>query len=85
MLPITESYDRSIELQELKGPPAPPSAFEVWQEKSRRKYRQLLEREAMKFSHGVQFNAVPEWSSHYINYSNLKKLYVILPSTCSLT
>ena len=30
----------------------------------------------MKFSHSVQFNAVPEWSSHYINYSNLKKLYV---------
>ncbi|MCJ1320796.1 low-affinity phosphate transporter [Xylographa vitiligo] len=28
----------------------------------------------MKFSHSVQFNAVPEWSSHYISYSNLKKL-----------
>ena len=30
----------------------------------------------MKFSHSLQFNAVPEWSSHYIAYSNLKKLYV---------
>lgn len=30
----------------------------------------------MKFSHSVQFNAVPEWSSNYIAYSNLKKLYV---------
>ena len=30
----------------------------------------------MKFSHSVQFNAVPEWSSNYINYSNLKKLFV---------
>ncbi|KAK9477619.1 SPX domain-containing protein [Lipomyces japonicus] len=28
----------------------------------------------MKFSRTVQFNAVPEWSSYYISYSNLKKL-----------
>ncbi|KAG7758016.1 hypothetical protein KL911_000992 [Ogataea haglerorum] len=28
----------------------------------------------MKFSHSLQFNAVPEWSSKYINYSGLKKL-----------
>ncbi|KAI9295894.1 SPX-domain-containing protein [Neoconidiobolus thromboides FSU 785] len=28
----------------------------------------------MKFSHTVQFNAVPEWRNHYIAYSNLKKL-----------
>lgn len=28
----------------------------------------------MKFSHSLQFNAVPEWSSKYIAYSNLKKL-----------
>ena len=33
----------------------------------------LLEDE-MKFSHSIQFNAVPDWSSHYISYSNLKKL-----------
>lgn len=30
----------------------------------------------MKFSHSIQFNAVPDWSSQYINYSNLKKLCV---------
>lgn len=30
----------------------------------------------MKFSHSIQFNAVPDWSSHYIAYSNLKKLCV---------
>jgi len=30
----------------------------------------------MKFSHSIQFNAVPDWSSEYISYSNLKKLYV---------
>jgi len=29
---------------------------------------------AMKFSHSIQFNAVPDWSSNYISYSNLKKL-----------
>ncbi|CAK7219368.1 low-affinity phosphate transporter [Sporothrix bragantina] len=28
----------------------------------------------MKFSHSIQFNAVPDWSTHYIAYSNLKKL-----------
>ncbi|ODV94499.1 hypothetical protein PACTADRAFT_4439 [Pachysolen tannophilus NRRL Y-2460] len=27
----------------------------------------------MKFSHSLQFNAVPEWSSKYIAYSSLKK------------
>jgi hypothetical protein len=31
----------------------------------------------MKFSHSIQFNAVPDWSTHYIAYSNLKKLYVL--------
>lgn len=30
----------------------------------------------MKFSHSIQFNAVPDWSSYYISYSNLKKLSV---------
>jgi phosphate transporter len=35
---------------------------------------QLDEADEMKFSHSIQFNAVPDWSSHYIAYSNLKKL-----------
>lgn len=39
------------------------------------KIRQLDEADEMKFSHSIQFNAVPDWSSHYIAYSNLKKLY----------
>jgi hypothetical protein len=30
----------------------------------------------MKFSHSIQFNAVPDWSAYYIAYDNLKKLYV---------
>lgn len=32
----------------------------------------------MKFSHSLQFNAVPEWSSKYISYSHLKKLIYAL-------
>jgi hypothetical protein len=38
------------------------------------KIRRLDEEDDMKFSHSIQFNAVPDWSSHYIAYSNLKKL-----------
>lgn len=30
--------------------------------------------DGMKFSHSIQFNAVPDWSTYYIAYSNLKKL-----------
>lgn len=40
------------------------------------KRRWLEDQDEMKFSHSIQFNAVPDWSSHYIAYSNLKKLYV---------
>lgn len=32
----------------------------------------------MKFSHSLQFNAVPEWSSKYIAYSHLKKIIYTL-------
>jgi len=42
--------------------------------KAKRKLQRLLEEDEMKFSHSIQFNAVPDWSSHYISYSNLKKL-----------
>ena len=38
------------------------------------KINRLDEQDDMKFSHSIQFNAVPDWSSHYIAYSNLKKL-----------
>ena len=43
-------------------------------EKRERKRQWLLTQDEMKFSHSIQFNAVPDWSSHYIAYSNLKKL-----------
>lgn len=44
------------------------------EQKRLRKLQRLLDKEEMKFSHSVQFNAVPDWSSYYISYSNLKKL-----------
>lgn len=34
----------------------------------------------MKFSHSLQFNAVPEWASKYISYTTLKKLIYALQS-----
>lgn len=43
-------------------------------EKRARKREWLETQDEMKFSHSIQFNAVPDWSSHYIAYSNLKKL-----------
>lgn len=46
------------------------------------KRRWLDQRDEMKFSHSIQFNAVPDWSSHYIAYSNLKKLSVRLIHAC---
>ena len=44
------------------------------EDKRSEKRRRLDEQDEMKFSHSIQFNAVPDWSSHYIAYSNLKKL-----------
>ena len=46
------------------------------EQKRREKLEQLREADEMKFSHSLQFNAVPDWSNHYIAYSNLKKQYV---------
>lgn len=49
----------------------------LWVEALRRRAQRPRDVDAkMKFSHSIQFNAVPEWSSYYIAYSNLKKLYV---------
>ena len=60
----------------IKPPhPIPPALQQTPAESLRRQHKllDLLEAE-MKFSHSIQFNAVPDWSSHYISYSNLKKL-----------
>ncbi|KAK6844102.1 transporter [Apiospora arundinis] len=48
------------------------------QAKRDQKRRWLDDLDEMKFSHSIQFNAVPDWSSHYIAYSNLKKLIYTL-------
>lgn len=68
-----------IELGELPPPALPQPGFRVTRESARKreeKLRRLLEDIEMKFSHSIQFNAVPDWSSNYISYSNLKKLSV---------
>jgi len=38
------------------------------------RHGRITRNEAMKFSHSIQFNAVPDWSGSYLFYSNLKKL-----------
>lgn len=55
-------------------PKAADEAEALQDEKRARKRAWLEEQDEMKFSHSIQFNAVPDWSSHYIAYSNLKKL-----------
>lgn len=69
--------DPAFELHELpRGNPV--EAQESKRERKRReKLEQLREAEEMKFSHSLQFNAVPDWSNHYVAYSNLKKQYVL--------
>ncbi|KAL1601027.1 low-affinity phosphate transporter [Nothophoma quercina] len=66
----------AFELHELskKEESIPVRAPESKRErKKREKLEQLREAEEMKFSHSLQFNAVPDWSNHYVAYSNLKK------------
>ena len=73
-------YGQTFELQELarRGENSQPEyrAESTRARKRREKLEQLREADEMKFSHSLQFNAVPDWSNHYIAYSNLKKQYV---------
>ena len=65
-----------------KVPEPPSSLVKFWAEALRRRsqFPRGNEKEPkMKFSHSLQFNAVPDWSAYYIAYSNLKKLCVLLP------
>lgn len=87
---LQPSFEEGIELRSFATPPfktiksAKTTATATTQregdrqrrrdEKRECKLRTILAREEMKFSHSIQFNAVPDWSSHYISYSNLKKL-----------
>jgi phosphate transporter len=78
--PVPEEF----ELEQLPPPayPVPESSAErqrAWREERRARKRQeklerLRQEAEMKFSHSLQFNAVPDWTNHYIAYSNLKKL-----------
>jgi SPX domain len=76
--------DPGIELEDFAGghqagiwADSSGSGWEAQREKKLNlKLQELADREEMKFSHSIQFNAVPDWSSNYISYSNLKKLYV---------
>lgn len=70
----------SIELHQLLRKESNPEKHsrEDFQNTNRQRVESNLQEfsslEKMKFSHSIQFNAVPDWSSHYISYSNLKKL-----------
>ncbi|KAL4891652.1 SPX domain-containing protein [Aspergillus ambiguus] len=58
-----------------------PVHLRFWVEALHRRSQRSTHRDVaakMKFSHSIQFNAVPEWSSYYIAYSNLKKLIYTL-------
>ncbi|KAL4948375.1 SPX domain-containing protein [Aspergillus filifer] len=58
-----------------------PIEFRYWVEALRRSSAKPKNGDAtskMKFSHSIQFNAVPDWSAYYIAYSNLKKLIYTL-------
>lgn len=74
MLPLGE--DEAYELgdySEIRERKDADQREEQRREKRERKRAWLEEQDEMKFSHSIQFNAVPDWSSHYIAYSNLKK------------
>jgi hypothetical protein len=80
--PPTRYHGEAYELDSLGDPAVtrPARAKEEKEDRERERRRReklerLLEESEMKFSHSIQFNAVPDWSSHYIAYSNLKKLY----------
>lgn len=80
MEPLGRIPEESFELLELPEPstgyPRGKQDVEEGQRDQRRreKLEWLLLKAEMKFSHSLQFNAVPDWSGHYIAYSNLKKL-----------
>lgn len=73
--------DTAIELEDYPEPgrearrqPADGREARRKEKRERKLQRLVQEAEDMKFSHSIQFNAVPDWSNHYISYSNLKKL-----------
>ncbi|KPI43353.1 putative transporter [Cyphellophora attinorum] len=81
--PDEQPVGSALELDDLepsgRSHPSNRSAREAQRlQKRLDKLESLAEREEMKFSHSIQFNAVPDWSNNYISYSNLKKLIYTL-------
>ncbi|KAJ5617911.1 hypothetical protein N7537_003025 [Penicillium hordei] len=77
---VGESQEKTLEFDRPQG-----SRLRFWAEALRRRAHYASHgsvdpdsKAKMKFSHSVQFNAVPDWSSNYIAYSNLKKLIYTL-------
>ncbi|TQV96040.1 SPX domain-containing protein [Cordyceps javanica] len=69
----TTNFD-AIELLDYLNKPLQDPREQLRLEQCETKRLWLEAQDEMKFSHSIQFNAVPDWSSHYIAYSNLKKL-----------
>jgi hypothetical protein len=69
-----ELEDLTNTLQNPPGDKGAPGSAARRSDKRLHKLERLAEQEEMKFSHSIQFNAVPDWSNNYIAYSNLKKL-----------
>ncbi|KAJ6125310.1 Sodium/sulfate symporter [Penicillium samsonianum] len=76
---VEESQEKTLVLDQPKG------SLRFWAEALRRRAHNASHgnvdphsKAKMKFSHSIQFNAVPDWSSNYIAYSNLKKLIYAL-------
>jgi len=74
-----DEVDKQLEHEDKVGfrlPRAGSHVVKAWSEALRLRQQLGKGRRApkMKFSHSLQFNAVPDWSAYYIAYSNLKKL-----------
>lgn len=72
-----EDGDDNEKEKTFRLPRLEPERVKYWSEALRRQQQQNRgdgTELKMKFSHSLQFNAVPDWSAYYIAYSNLKKL-----------
>lgn len=75
-MPVADDDSEQYELGDYRPVQARKQAAERERrqdEKKTQKREWLETQDEMRFSHSIQFNAVPDWSSHYIAYSNLKK------------
>lgn len=76
--PVAAALELQVLTEKRRPSPAPSGRDIRRQQKRLDKLESLADNEEMKFSHSIQFNAVPDWSSNYISYSNLKKLIYTL-------